>query len=194
MTSGPSRRTDRDPSDFERLIRRIGGLWWTYIKGQMLLALITGSMVWVMGVGIGLSWPLALGLLTGILDVIPTLGPLIAAVPAVGVALWRGSSVLPVPNWAFALIVLTLFIAIQQIESLLIAPHILGKRLELPPLLVLGAVIVGTLIANVVGAYLAIPLLVAGREILEYARRKARGLPPFPDGEGGATKDTPTDT
>ena len=102
------------------------------------------------------------------------------------VALWRGSSALPVPNGAFALIVLAGFIAVQQVESLLIAPHLLGKRLDLPPLLVLAAVIVGGLAANVVGAYLAIPLLVAGREILAYARRKVRGLPPFPADEGYA--------
>lgn len=193
MTFRSNGRGEPGPTDLDHLVRRIGGLWWAYVKGQMLLALITGSMVWVLGVGIGLSWPFILGLLTGILNVIPTLGAIVAAVPAVIVALWRGSSVLPVPNWAFALIVLAGFIAIQQVESLLIAPHLLGKRLELPPLLVLAAVIVGALVANVVGAYLAIPLLVAGREILAYARRKARGLPPSPDDNGGRTE-TPADT
>ena len=75
MRPRTNRRPSRGPSDLERLIRRVGRLWWVYVKGQMLLALITGSMVWVLGVGIGLSWPLVLGLLTGILDVIPTLGP-----------------------------------------------------------------------------------------------------------------------
>lgn len=184
MPSGRERRTDRGPSDLERLVRRIGVLWWSYVKGQMLLALITGSMVWVLGIGVGLSWPFALGLLAGILDVIPTFGPIIAAVPAAVVALWHGSSVLPVENWAFALIVLAGFVAIQQIVSLLIAPQILGRRLDIPPLMALAAVIVGALVANVVGAYLAIPLLVAGREVARYARRKARGLPPFPEDEG----------
>lgn len=184
MTSGSSGHGGQQSSDLARLIARIGGLWWTYVKGQMLLALITGCMVWLLGFGIGLSWPLLLGLLAGILDVIPTFGPIIAAVPAVIVALWRGSSVLPVENWAFALIVAAGFVAIQQATSLLIAPHVLGRRLDLPPLLVLAAVIAGALLANVVGAYLAIPLLVAGREIVAYARRKARGLPPFPDDEG----------
>jgi len=185
MASGKTRRNDRAPGDLERLIKRIGGLWWVYIKGQMLLALITGSMVWALGVGIGLSWPMILGLLAGILDVIPTFGPIIAVVPAVVVAFWQGSSVLSVENWAFALIVLAGFVAIQQIVSLLIAPQILGRRLDLPPLLVRVAGTIGALGANVVGAYLAIPLLVTGRELLEYVRRKARGLPPFEDEEEG---------
>jgi predicted PurR-regulated permease PerM len=194
MKPRADRHQPRDPADLERLIKHIGGLWWIYIKGQMLLALITGGMVWALGVGIGLSWPLVLGLLAGILDVIPTFGPIIAVVPAVVVAFWRGSSVLPVQNWAFALIVLAGFIAIQQIVSLLIAPQILGRRLDLPPLLVLAAVTIGALVANVVGAYLAIPLLVTAREVLEYTRRKARGLPPFAEDDGGAPEDAPADT
>ena len=194
MSSGSKGRGERGPSDLGRLIERIGGLWWVYVKGQMLLALITGGMVWVLGIGVGLSWPFALGLFAGILDVIPTFGPIIAAVPAVIVALWRGSSVLPVENWAFALIVLAGLIAIQQVVSLLIAPQLLGRRLDLPPLLALAAVIVGALVANVVGAYLAIPVLVAGREIIAYTRRKARGLPPFPDDTGEAAEDAPADT
>lgn len=182
MPNRPSRRGNQ-PSDLVRLVRRIAGLWWTYVKGQMLLALITGSMVGVLGIGIGLSWPLALGFVAGILDVIPTFGQLIALAAAVIVALWRGSSVLPVENWAFALIVLAGFVTIQQVVSLFIAPQIMGRRLDIHPLLALVAVIVGALVANVVGAYLAIPLLVAGREVVRYARRKARGLPPFPEDE-----------
>jgi predicted PurR-regulated permease PerM len=182
MPSAGRRRGGRRP-EVVRLIGRIGGLWWAYVKGQMVLALITGSMVWILGIGVGLSWPLAIGLIAGILDVIPTLGQFIALVPAVGVALWRGSSVLPVENWAFALIVLAGFLLIQQVVSLFIAPQLLGRRLDIPPLLALVAVLVGAVAANVVGAYLAIPVLVAAREILAYARRKARGLPPFPEDE-----------
>jgi len=181
MRSGHRGRGERGPSDLARLARRIGALWWAYVKGQMLLALITGSMVWVLGIGVGLSWPFALGLIAGILDVIPTFGQIVALIPAVVVALVRGSSVLPVENWAFALIVLAGFVAIQQTVSLLVAPQIMGRRLDIPPLLALAAVIVGALVANVVGAYLAIPLLVAIREIVGYSRRKARGLPPFPE-------------
>jgi len=185
-------RSPRCSSDLQRLIRRIAALWWAYVKGQMLLALITGGMVWALGASVGLSWSLVLGMLAGIPDVIPTYGPIIAAVPAVVVALWRGSSVLPVENWAFALIILAGFVAVQQIVSLFIAPRVLGRRLDLPPLVVLVAVTIGTLVAQVVGAYLAIPLLVAGREIVTYARRKAQGLPPFADDEGEPGEQAPS--
>lgn len=180
----------REPSELARLLRRIVGLWWAYVKGQMLLAVITGSLIWLLGLAGGLSWAFLLGLLAGILDVIPTFGPIIAVVPAVIVALWRGSSTLLVENWLFALIVLAGFFAVQQIVSLFIAPQIHGRRLDLHPLLVFVAVIVGAIVAHVAGAYLAIPVLLAVREIVSYVRRKTRGLPPFPEDDAAEAKAT----
>jgi len=87
-------------------------------------------------------------------------------VPAVAMALWKGSSVIPVSNWAFTLIVIGAYAAVQQIGNLVIQPRVLSERLQLPPLLVLVAVIAGASVAGVAGAYLAVPLLATLREIL----------------------------
>ncbi|NLG48808.1 MAG: AI-2E family transporter [Chloroflexi bacterium] len=176
------KQTTESP-DLVRLIKRIVELWVTYIKGQLLMAVIIGAITWVVGSAIGLPGAFWLGLLAGILTTIPSLGPLLAAIPAAVVGLIEGSTVINVENWAFALIVAGVFVLIQQLSSLLIEPYIVGKRLDLPPLIVFIAVVVGAVVANVVGAYLAVPLLVTLREIARYLSAKARGEPPFPDTE-----------
>ena len=163
-----------EPSDILILLNRLGDLWITYIKGQMLLSLIMGAIVWVVGSAIGLYWALGLGLIAGILQTIPGLGGIFAIVPAVIVAFWKGSSVIPVDNWIFALIVAGTFLAVQQIGAILIEPRIMGKRLNLPPLIVFVAVMVGAALGSVVGAYLAVPLVASVRELARFARRNRR--------------------
>jgi predicted PurR-regulated permease PerM len=167
-------------SELKQLLRRIGRLWLVYFKGQLLLGVIVGLLTWVAGMALGLRWALVLGVVAGVLDTVPKLGPIVATVPAVVVALWQGSSVLSVENWVFALIIVGAYIAIQQIAGFFIEPYIVGKRLQLHPLVVLVAVIVGAAVANVVGAFLAIPLLVTVREVARYVHNKRNGLPPFP--------------
>ena len=152
------------------LLNRLGQLWLTYIQGQLLLALLVGMITWTVNAAIGISWPGALGLLAGLLETIPTFGPLIATIPAVAIALWKGSSIITLPNWGFALIVLGIYVAIQQIEAIFLQPRIMGSRLDLPPLAVILAVLIGATLGNVLGAYLAVPVVASIREIVLFFR------------------------
>ena len=170
-------------SDSARLLGRIAALWLAYIRGHLIMALVIGALTWLVGSAIGLPGALWLGVLAGALEPIPQFGPLVASVPAIIVALWQGSNALPVANWVFAIIVLGSYVLIQQITSLLLEPNIVGKQLDLPPLVVLMAVILGGVIASVPGTLLAVPVLVTLRELFFYVRRKAQGLPPFPEDE-----------
>lgn len=159
-------RVDESPSLWARIL----GLWVAYIKGQLLIALLIGLLTWVVSAGIGLEGAATMGALAGIFESIPGLGPLVAMVPAVAMALWKGSSVIPVHNWVFALIVVGAYAAVQQIGTLIIQPRVLSERLQLPPLLVFVAVIAGAALAGVAGAYLAVPLLATLRELAEALR------------------------
>jgi len=170
-------------SESVQLLGRIVRLWGAYVRGHLLLALVIGALTWLVGSAIGLPGALWLGVLAGALEPIPQFGPLVASVPAIVVALWQGSNFLPVENWIFAIIVLVSYVLIQQLTSLLLEPHIVGRQLDLPPLAVLAAVILGGIVASVPGTLLAVPVLVAAREIVRYSLRKARGLPPFPEDE-----------
>jgi len=182
MGKGSEHCSGSGPPEAIFLLNRIGELWVTYIKGQLLLSAITGGLTWAVGAAIGLPGCFWLGLLAGILNTIPHFGPLIALIPAAIVAFWHGSTVISVDHWLFGLIVIAAYVGIQQVTALVIEPHLMGRRLDLPPLIVLAAIIAGAVFANVIGAYLAVPLIVTVREIVRFTYNKARGLPPFPEG------------
>jgi predicted PurR-regulated permease PerM len=165
------------------LLGRIGRLLLLYVRGQLLMSLIIGGLTAVVGLALGLKGAVFLGLLAGLLETIPNVGSLIALVPAVVVALLQGSTIIPVENWTFALIVVGAYFLVQQVGSLVIQPRLVGKSLDLPPFIVLLAVLLGAALFNVVGAYLAVPVVVIVREVGRYLWRKAKRLPPFEDAQ-----------
>lgn len=163
------------------LLGRIGRLLLLYVRGQMLMSLIIGALIALVGLALGLQGAILWGVVAGVLETVPQIGSIIALIPAVVSALYYGSSVLSVQNWAFALIIVAAYLVVQQIGALLISPRLLGKSLNLPPILVLMAVLIGAALLNIAGALLAVPALVVAREIGRYLVRKAKRLPPFED-------------
>jgi len=184
MSANEHSASGNPPENLLALWRRIGRIWLTYIKGQLLIALITGGAVWALNAAIGLHWALPLGCLAGLLNTVPSIGPLIAIVPAAIVAVWKGSSVLPVNRWLFGLIVIGAYLLFQQISALFIEPWITGKRLRLPALVVLLSVFIGALVGNIIGALIAVPVVASLREIAIFTLqrikrlRQGRRLPP----------------
>ncbi|MHB1295398.1 MAG: AI-2E family transporter [Anaerolineae bacterium] len=163
----------------------LAAVWLAYLRGQLLLAIVIGLLTWAISTAIGLRYALLIGLVAGILETVPTLGPIIAALAGGTVAFIWGSSVIHVENWVFAMIVLGVFLLLQQLESWVLAPLITGKNLSMHPLLVLASVIVGGLIGGalipvvgaILGAYLAVPVVASGRVILRH--RQSEAPPPF---------------
>ena len=184
----PMSGSRRPKPEFVVLMGRIGRLLLLYVRGQLLMSLIIGGLTAAVGLALGLKWAVLLGLLAGLLETIPNLGSLIALVPAVVSALWYGSGFIPVENWVFALIVVAAYFLVQQAGSLLIQPRLVGKSLNLPPLIVLLAVLLGAALFNVIGAYLAVPVVVIVREVGRYLWRKAKRLPPFEDAQEASGK------
>ncbi len=166
-----------DPSSSTPLLQRLGRVWLAYAKGQLLIALINGGLIGIVSAAIGLHFPLTLGAVGGILGLVPSIGPLLAAIPAVAVALWKGSTVIPVANGWFALITVGAYIALQQVVTLFIEPHLLGARLRLPPLIVFLGVIAGAALAGPLGALLAVPLIASLREVADYLRERRSPRP-----------------
>ena len=168
----------REPPDLLILLNRLGDLWVTYIKGQFLLSLIMGVATWIVGSAIGLHWAFGIGLVAGILQTIPGFGPIVAAVPAVVVALLKGSSVIAIENAYFALLVAGTCIVLQQVSQFLIEPRVMGKRLSLSPVVILVGVMIGAALGNIVGAYLAVPIMASIREIIRFYHQRRRASTP----------------
>jgi predicted PurR-regulated permease PerM len=166
--------------EWDGLFTRIGKLWGAFFRGELILMLVIGVISWLGLALLGVPGALYLGVTAGLLEIIPNIGPLIALVPAVLVALLQGSSHLAVSPLVLAGIVVALYVLIQQIENSLIVPHVLGGAVELPPLVIMAGVLVGASTAGILGAMLATPVLASGREAMCFVHRKLLEQEPAP--------------
>jgi predicted PurR-regulated permease PerM len=172
------------PADFQpeisTLFARIERMWNAFFQGELRLMLVIGVITTIGLTALGMPGALYLGIIAGLLEIIPTLGPIIAAVPAVIVALVQGSAYLPLGNLAFAGLVILFYVLVQQVENNLIVPRVLGEAVELPPLVVMTGAVVGASVGGILGVMLATPVIATGREILGYFYRKLLDQEPFP--------------
>ncbi|MCL6472067.1 MAG: AI-2E family transporter [Firmicutes bacterium] len=133
-----------------------------YLLG--LLASMT-SIGFLAGVAVsilGLPFPALFGLWAGLTEIVPVIGPILGAIPAVIVAL----TIDPVT----ALWVVLAFIIIQLLENNILAPFILAGTVGINPLLILFAIVAGGELAGIVGIFLAVPTLVVVTNILRFIR------------------------
>jgi predicted PurR-regulated permease PerM len=164
-------------SQLGRMIRQV---WIAYLRGQLLLCCIIGVAVGMGTAMLGLRGAVLLGILAGILEVLPTIGPVTAAIPAIIIALVQGSSVLPVSNFFFAILVALFYWVIQQLENNIIVPRVIGNAIKVHPILVMAAVVIGASVAGIFGALIASPILATGRVLAHYVYCKLLDMPPFP--------------
>ncbi|CUS05285.2 conserved membrane protein of unknown function [Candidatus Promineifilum breve] len=168
-------------ADAERLLPELSRVWRAYLRGQIILGLVIFLVVWIGLTILGVQNSLALGLLAGLLEFVPTLGPVVSAGVAILVALFQPSNYFGLESWQFALLVLGLMVVIQQVENNLLVPRIVGGALDLHPILVIVGVFMGAAIAGILGAILAAPVVASLKVLGLYTWRKLFDLPPFPD-------------
>ena len=134
------------------------------------LSLIAGTAATIVLFAVGSDYAIALGLVVAILDLVPLAGATIAAVVVSTVVLIE-------TDWLRCLIVIAFLVGYQQFENHVLQPLVYGRTVQLSPLAVLCAVLIGAELAGILGALVAIPvagsLLAVGREFLEYRRDAA---------------------
>ena len=147
-------------SELLRLAGDVDHLFRQYVQGYMLVSIAVAILSTIFYWGIGLDYAMALGAFMGLADLIPYFGPFIGAVPSVAVALSKD----------FSLAVLSAFglVIIQQIESLIITPKIIGDRVGIHPLMTIFAVLAGGWLFGLLGAVLAVPVTAAGLLVIRY--------------------------
>jgi predicted PurR-regulated permease PerM len=138
-----------------------------YVTGNLLISLIAGTFAAVVLFAVGSSYAIALGLLVAVFDLIPLAGATLATIIVASVVVIE-------IDWIRCLVVVVLLIAYQQVENNLLQPLVYKRMVQLSPLAILCAVLVGAELAGIFGALLAIPiagsLLAVGREVLDYRR------------------------
>jgi len=149
-----------------------------YVTGNLLISLIAGVTSTAVLFGVGSDYAIALGLLVAILDLVPLAGATLAAILVSTVILIE-------TDWVRALIVAAFFLGYQQLENHVLQPLVYGRTVQLSPLAVLCAVLIGASLAGIFGALFAIPiagsLLAIGRELLVYRRESSIETPPGAD-------------
>jgi len=166
--------------------RAVGG----YLRGQVLIAIVLGFLLWIGLSLIGVPLATAISVLAAVFNLVPYLGPIVATIPAV----LLGFTVSPLT----ALLALIVFFAANQIEAHLLGPVILAKSTDLHPVTVLVSILVGVGFLGLLGAFLAVPVVALVKVVLdEYLltrppyQEDAQGpAPPDPDG-GQPSGDAP---
>jgi predicted PurR-regulated permease PerM len=152
---------------YERVGRDIYRTISGYVTGNLLISLVAGVLAAIVLFAVGSEFAIALGLLVAILDLIPLAGATLAAFIV-------STIVFIETDWIRCLIVIGFFIAYQQFENHVLQPLVYGRTVQLSPLAVLCAVLVGAQLAGILGALLAIPIagsiLAIAREIIQYRK------------------------
>ncbi len=150
-------RYRRDVYNVQMIVDDVLG---NYIRGQLLLCFFIGAFSVIGLMFLRVDFALLLGTVAGVFEVLPYVGPIIGAIPAVVVAFMQS------PILGFW--VMVLFIGIQQVENLFLAPRITGGSVRLSPALVMLVLVVGSGIGGLWGMLVAIPVTAVCRDVFRY--------------------------
>lgn len=142
---------ERKNQKLKSLLSDINSITSNFIRGQLLDAFIVGVLCSIGLSIIGLDFAVLIGMTAGISNVIPYFGPIIGSVPAVVVGLLGGNPITAL----FAVIVL---VVVQQIDSVLIAPRVVGNSVGLHPVFIMLSIIIGGAYLGLLGMLIAVPV------------------------------------
>lgn len=145
-------------NEVKKIIKHVDSTLSTYINGLVLVSLSIGVLLFFGYLLIGLNYALILSLLSVILTTIPFLGPFLAIIPALLVGLSQGT-------W-MTLKVAIVFIVIQQLESNVVSPQIIGQRLNIHPLTIILLLLAAGSVYGLLGLLLATPVYAISKVII----------------------------
>lgn len=146
--------------DVVNVARIADGILGKYLRGQLLLCVIVGVLATVGLTLLGVQFPAVLGLIAGVFEILPFVGPIIGLVPAVIVA--------TIQEPILGLWTLFLFLGIQQLENVVLVPRISGKAVEVHPALIMVVLVIGNQVAGLPGMILAVPMTAIIRDVFKY--------------------------
>nr|WP_211184590.1 AI-2E family transporter [Paenibacillus lemnae] len=151
------------------LLREIDTALGNYVRGQFLVCLIIGVFAYIGYMLIGMPYALLFASIVAVFNIVPYVGPFFGAAPA----LLMASTI----SWRMMLMVALVNLVCQLLESNVISPQVVGRKLHMHPLLIIFALLVGGQLAGMVGLILAVPVFAVIKVLLQhffayYVRRK----------------------
>lgn len=149
------------------LVERIQNKLGAWLRGQLILMAIIGVLIYIGLTILGVKYALTLALLAGLLEIIPYLGPVLAAIPAAALAFMQS----PILGG----LTLLLFFVAQELENYLIVPQIMKRVVGLNPLVIIISMIIGAQLAGILGIAVAVPIAATISVFLsDYRLRRGR--------------------
>ena len=152
-----------------------------YMRGQLILGVFVGVFVFIGLAVMGIPFSVLLGIISGVTELLPVVGPILGAIPGLLVTLATS------PEKFFW--VLILYVAVQQVENAVLVPRIQGQAVHLHPVVVMVVLIVGSEVAGIWGMVVAVPLAGVAKDVFGYFLSEWRveaAAPPVPDAAGEA--------
>lgn len=134
-----------------KLVNKIQRKMGAWVLGQLALSAVIFGLTFIGLTFLKVDFALVLALMAGVLEIIPYIGPILAAIPAVFFAFLQ--------NPGLALVVLALYIVIQQLENHIIVPVVMSKSVGLNPVIVILGILIGGSLGGIIGAVIAVPII-----------------------------------
>lgn len=161
------------PSDLrfeaEVVVKKVNRVLGDYLRAQMFLVIIMSTFTYGGLSILGVRYALILAIFTGFLEIVPFVGPVVAAAVAMVVAYTDGLGSLGLDPFTQVAAVGILYLILRQSEDLFVIPNVLGKMTKLHPLVVLFSVLLAGHLFGVLGVILAVPLVASLKVVLEHA-------------------------
>lgn len=165
--------------EFRHLRREIDSVWKAYFIGQVTLAIIVGTIIGLSTALLGIRSAFLLALVAALLELIPNWGFGVSGAVGVLFAYFQGSTYIPLPPWAFALLVAVFYFVMWQVDTNYLIPRIIGHRLQLSPAVVIVGIIAGASVGGALGLLLAAPTIATTRVVGSYLYRRLLDLEPY---------------
>ncbi|HNT75885.1 MAG TPA: AI-2E family transporter [Anaerolineae bacterium] len=160
-------------TDIVMLLRLVDRTLSSYLRGQLLLGVIIGITSAIGLSIIGVRFSLLLGLIAGVFELIPNIGPLLGGIPAVLIALAQDPTK--------ALITAIFVIALQQVENIFLTPRVLGESVQIHPAVVMVVLVIGSELGGVLGLFLAPVATALLRDLFKYVYYRLADIPLSPE-------------
>lgn len=165
--------------EVQALYGRVRGVWMAYLRGQILLMLVVGVVFTIAWSILGIPGAFVLGVIAGLFTLVPDIGPILAVVLAMGVALLEGSNWIPLSNVWVTVIVFGVYFVLINLKNMWLRPFIMGRSVHMNEGLVFVVILIATILYGILGALLVVPVLASTLIIVNYLLRKVLGQPPF---------------
>ena len=167
--------------DASRLYTEIKDVWRGYLRGNLTLMFVVGVVFTIAWLILGVPGAIVLGIIAGVLTIIPDLGPAIAAFLAVVVAMFEGSTWMNVSNFWFGVIVFTVYMVLINLKNIWVRPRIFGRAVHMHDGVVFVSIIIAVVVEGILGALIVVPVLASAGILVRYIYHKILGVPAWPE-------------